>query len=233
MRPGPRTAAGCLLVLALARAAAANAEYEPIPRIAAAARAAAGLATGRPASELEVATIDPRLRLPECESQPAGHPAPGTRSAAQLTIEVRCPAPSWREYVSVRVREQESVVIAARPLSRLQPVTADDVEVVPRELAGLPAGYFRHAEDVLGRLPERNIGAGEVLDPRLVHSPPIIHRGQSVTVIVRAGGLSVRTSGIALADAGQDERVRVRNVSSARLLEGVARTADTVEVAVE
>ncbi len=52
-------------------------------------------------------------------------------------------------------------------------------------------------------------------------------------MIVRAGGLSVRTSGIALADAGQDERVRVRNVSSARLLEGVARTADTVEVAVE
>ena len=37
--------------------------------------------------------------------------------------------------------------------------------VLPRELASLPAGYFRRAYDVVGRNAQRNIGAGEVLGP--------------------------------------------------------------------
>jgi flagellar basal body P-ring formation protein FlgA len=233
MRPRPRTAYCCLFVFALARAAASPLDVEPVTRIAAVARAAAAVATGRPASDLEVATIDPRLRLPPCALTPAGRLTPGTRSVAQLTIEVRCTAPAWREYVSVRVRAEESVVVAARTLSRLQPVAAEDIEVVPRELATLPAGYFRRPEEVIGRLADRNVGVGEVLDPRLVRSPPIIKRGQSVTLIVSSGGISVRAAGVALADAGLAERVRVRNTATSRLLEGVARSAEVVEVALE
>jgi len=227
------TAVGCLVLLAVPATSGAAGEVEPVARIAAVARAAAQQATGRPEAELEVATIDPRLRLPACESLPSGRLAPGIRSLAQMTIEVRCPAPSWREYVRVSVRAEESVVIAARPLSRLQPVTAEDIEVLPRELSSLPAGYFRRAEDVIGRLADRNIGAGEVLDPRVVRSPPIIKRGQTVTLVVRTGGISVRTSGVALADAGLDERIRVRNAATARQLEGVARSAEVVEVSIE
>jgi flagella basal body P-ring formation protein FlgA len=233
MRPRLRTACCGLFVLALARAAANPPDVEPIGRIASVARAAAAVATGRAASELEVATIDPRLRLPGCESAPAGHLTPGTRSVAQLTIEVRCAAPSWREYVSVRVRAEESVVVAARPLSRLQPLTAEDIELVPRELATLPAGYFRRPEDVIGRLADRNVGVGEVLDPRVVHAPPLVKRGQSVTLLVRSGGINVRATGVALADAGLAERVRVRNTATSRLLEGVVRSAEVVEVALE
>jgi flagella basal body P-ring formation protein FlgA len=232
MRALLRTACCCLIVPAFARAAVPP-DVEPIAQIVTVARATAAAATARPASELEVASLDPRLRLPPCADVPAGRLAPGARSAAQLTIEVRCLSPAWREYVSVRVRTQETVVVAARPLSRLQPVALEDLELVPRELASLPAGYFRKPEDVIGRLAERNIGAGEVLDPRIVRSPPLIKRGQSVTLIVHSGGLSVRAIGVALADGGLNERVRVRNPASARQLEGFVRSGEVVEVALE
>lgn len=225
--------AACTLGLVLGLPARAADGIESLEHIAAIARASAAASTGRPAQELEVAPLDSRLHLAKCDSAPTGRLTPGGRSAAQLTIEVHCAAPNWRQYVAVRVHAEERVVIAARPLARLQEVTAEDVAVLPRELATLPAGYFRRTEDVLGHVAQRNIGAGEVLGHEAVRAPPVVRRGQSVTLIVNSGGLSVRATGVVLADAGLAERVRVRNTSTSRLVEGIVRSADTVEVALE
>jgi flagella basal body P-ring formation protein FlgA len=223
-------AAGCLLLAAAGRAEEA---LEPASRLAAVARAAAAHESGRPEAELEVAAIDPRLRLAACTAPPAGHLTPGTRSSTQLTVEVRCTSPPWRQFVAVRIRAEEPVVIAARPLGRLQVVAAEDLSVVPRDLASVPTGYFRRPEDVVGRIAQRTIGPGEVLSPTSVRPPPLVHRGQAITVVARAGSMSVRTAGVAEADAGLAERVRVRNSSTGRQVEGVVRSADTVEVALE
>jgi flagellar basal body P-ring formation protein FlgA len=233
----PRT--GLVLALAAVAAltgatrAAADEELERPARLAAVARATAARESGRPESDLEVGSIDPRLRLAACSAAPSGNLAPGTRSSTQLTVEIRCPSPPWRQFVAVRVRAQEPVVIAARPLGRLQAVTAEDVTIVPRDLSSVPAGYFRRVEDVVGRIAQRTIGPGEVLLPTTVRPPPLVHRGQSVTVLARARSMSVRTAGIAQSDAGLAERVQVRNAATGRTVEGVVRSGDTVEVALE
>jgi len=237
MRPLPPFLTACTLGLAVGLGyvpgACAGEGIESLARVRAVARATAAASTGRPAAELEVAPLDPRLHLAECEGAPAGRLTPGARSQAQLTIEVYCTSPPWRQYVVVRVQAEEKVVIATRALARLQVVAAEDVTVLPRELASLPAGYFRRAEDVVGHIAQRNVGAGEVLSPGTVRAPPLVHRGQSVTLLVSGGGLSVRASGTVLADAGLAERVRVKNAQTSRLVEGVVRSADTVEVSLE
>jgi flagella basal body P-ring formation protein FlgA len=221
------------IALGAGAAAVADEEFETTARLGAAARAAAALESGRPEADLEVGAIDPRLRLSACTAPLAGHLTPGTRSSTQLTVEIRCASPPWRHFVAVRVRAQEPVVVAARPLGRLQAVAAEDVMVVPRDLSSVPAGYFRRAEDVVGRIAQRTIGSGEVFVPTLVRPPPIVRRGQSVTVIARAGAMSVRTAGVVQADAGLAERVQVRNAATGRTVEGVVRSADTVEVSLE
>ncbi|HUO80432.1 MAG TPA: flagellar basal body P-ring formation chaperone FlgA [Steroidobacteraceae bacterium] len=238
--PAPRlplasalAALAALALLAIGATAAADDALEDPARLAAVARAAAARESGRPEAELEVGAIDPRLRLAACRTAPGAQLTPGTRSSTQLTVEIRCTSPPWRQFVAVRIRAQEPVVIAARPLGRLQVVAIEDLAVVPRDLASVPAGYFRRAEDVVGRIAQRTIGSGEVLLPATVRPPPLVHRGQSVTVLAHAGGMSVRTAGVVLADAGLAERVQVRNAASGRLIEGVVRSSDTVEVALE
>ena len=226
-------ALAAMAVVALGTRAVADESIEGTERLAAVARAAAAHESGRPETELEVATIDPRLRLPACAQAPSGHLTPGTRSSTQLTVEIRCASPPWRQFVAVRIRALEPVVIAARPLGRLQVVTADDVALVPRDLASVPAGYFRRVEDVVGRIVQRTIGSGEVLLPSAARPPPMVRRGQSVTVIAHAGGMSVRTAGLVQADAGLAERVQVRNAATGRTIEGIVRSGDTVEVSLE
>jgi flagella basal body P-ring formation protein FlgA len=202
--------------------------------IVAVARATAGSHTGRTdPSELEIRPPDPRLRLAACAEPLRGVVAPGTRSATRLAVEVSCPRPVWRHYVQVQIVAQEPVVVAARPIARGQPITAEDLDVVPRELSGLAAGYFRSADDVVGRVAQRAIGAGDVVGPGAAKAPTLIRRGQQVTLLARASSLQVRVDAVALADGGLAERVRVRNSSTGRQVEGIVRSADTVEVALE
>ncbi|MBS0373543.1 MAG: flagellar basal body P-ring formation protein FlgA [Proteobacteria bacterium] len=222
------------LAAALALVGSAGAQSLETPeRLASIARAAAARETGRPESELEVGVIDARLRLAACAVPPVARLAPGTRSAAQLTMELRCASPPWRQFVAVRVHAEEPVAIAAGPLGRGQVLRAEDVAIVSREIGSLPAGYFRRAEEVIGRLAQRTIGPGELLLPQNVRPPALVRRGQTVTLLAHAGSFQVRSSGIAENDGGLEERVRVRSAGSGRMVEGVVRSGDTVEVSLE
>jgi flagella basal body P-ring formation protein FlgA len=51
-----------------------------------------------------------------------------------------------------------------------------------------------------------------------------------VTLLTRVGGIEVSAAGEAMADATPEGRVRVQNLASRRVVEGVAETADRVRV---
>ena len=57
-----------------------------------------------------------------------------------------------------------------------------------------------------------------------------MQRGQSVTLVADADGMSVRMAGRALADGLINQRVKVQNLSSGKIVEGIARSEQTVEI---
>jgi len=57
-----------------------------------------------------------------------------------------------------------------------------------------------------------------------------VKRGQSVTLIADAGGITVRMAGRALNDGLVNERIKVQNLSSGKTVEGIARSAQVVEI---
>ena len=59
---------------------------------------------------------------------------------------------------------------------------------------------------------------------------PLVTRGQQVTLEVGADTMNIRMAGEALDEAALGQRVRVRNLSSERVVEGVVRSAQVVEV---
>lgn len=220
-----------------AGAAELAAGSEPIESLASIERTAKALAIaqlggGDPAT-VEVQALDPRLRYAACQVPLGGGMAPGMRTAARMTVEVRCDQPRWRVYLGVTLHTVEHVVVTTRPLARLAVIGPDDLSVVEREISLLPGGFYRSPEALYGTLAGRVIGAGEVLTPNLIQVPPVVRRGQQVTVIARRGSLEVRQSGIALADAGLSQRVQIQTGTSPgiRPVEGVVRAPDLVEVA--
>src|SRR5690606_30212151 len=106
-------------------------------------------------------------------------------------------------------------------VGRGEPLRAEDLRHERRNVSRLNGAYLTRIKDAEGMVLKHPVPAGSVLAARLVERPKIVRRGQRVPVVVRSGTLAVRSDGEALADAAEGDRVRVRNVSSRMVIEGV------------
>jgi flagella basal body P-ring formation protein FlgA len=58
----------------------------------------------------------------------------------------------------------------------------------------------------------------------------LVRRGQQVTLVTAVGGIEVRASGAAMSEGGVRDRIRVQNLSSLKVVEGVVESASLVRI---
>jgi len=132
--------------------------------------------------------------------------------------------------VPVRITRSASVVVLSRPAQRDTLLSAEHLTTIKRDITRLNAGYFSQVEQLIGHRLRRSVAAGSVLTPALVHQPPLIERGDRITLVSGGGGIAVRAPGEALSDASKGERLRARNLSSGKVVEGVVLGHGQIEV---
>jgi flagella basal body P-ring formation protein FlgA len=179
----------------------------------------------------EAAELDPRLRVTACTSPlvVTGKLPRGTQ--ARVLVRVACNANAyWSLNVPVDIRRKADVLVMRRAVGRGESIGAGDVLVQSRVLPGLTSPYISRPADLTGRLTRRAIPEGTAVTADALNAALLIHRGQTVTLAARAGGFEVRAPGLALADAAAEQRVRVRNLNSLKIVEGVADTEGVVRV---
>ena len=161
--------------------------------------------------------IDARVRMPACD-QPLKASIPyGNKSAARVTVEVRCTSPNpWKIYVPVRAAIFREVIVAARPLTRGSILAPDDIILTEIDTSQLPRGYIVSIEHAVGQKLRRAMNNGDPLTPGLLETPTMIHRGQKVSLEARSGALTVRVAGIAKSDGILGEVIEFENQSSKR-----------------
>jgi flagella basal body P-ring formation protein FlgA len=104
------------------------------------------------------------------------------------------------------------------------------LRVEQHDIPELPQGYMDDPTVVVGLTASRSISSGAVITNQFLLGAKAVQRGQSVTLVADAGGMSVRMAGRALTDGLVNQRVRVVNISSGRIVEGVARSEQIVEI---
>ncbi len=187
-------------------------------------------AHGQPV-EVTTGRLDRRLRLARCDRPLEAFSPPGSRDLGNTTVGVRCNGSRpWSLYVPVTIEVYAEVVVAAVPLSRGESLDPGEVKVARYNLARLPQGYFRSLDEVLGMRLRRNLAAGQALVPAMLEAPRIVQRGQRVTMLAQGNGLEVRMPGEALSHGARGDRIRVRNLSSRRIVEGVVMDSGLVRV---
>lgn len=218
----------CLAALAALPSLAVSAqEIESLQRIEAVAIAAV---SGQlpPSATVGSGSLDPRLRLAACSESPVAEPA--AVRGANATVAVRCTAPAWTVYVPLRISDPRPVLVLTRAAARGEALSASLLSVQERDVAQLPFGYFEDPTAVAGYELRRPLAAGAVLTPNDAQPPHLVRRGEAVTVIGRSGGIEIRAAGTAMGDGARGERVRVRNDSSRRVVEGTVTARGTVEI---
>jgi flagella basal body P-ring formation protein FlgA len=183
------------------------------------------------AVEVQVGSLDPRLRLAPCGTELEVFQPTGARPLGNTSVGVRCPAPRpWTIYLSATVRVFDQVQVASRPLPRGTILSAADLRSERQDLTTLSGGYETSSARVVGKQLQRPLRAGEVIPSRALSSALVIKRGEQVSILARQGGMEVASSGIALHNAAMGERLQVRNRSSQKLIEGTVIAAHKIEI---
>ena len=181
--------------------------------------------------EITPGRLDSRLRLAQCDQPLETFMPPGGREMGNTTVGVRCNGSrNWTLYVPMSIDLYAGVVVATTSLPKGEFIDGSKVRIARRNLAKLPQGYFRKLAEVEGMMLKRNVTAGQPLTPTLLKAQRMIERGQRVTMLATGGGLEVRVPGEALSHGAVGERIRVRNTTSRRVVEGVVVAAGLVRV---
>jgi flagella basal body P-ring formation protein FlgA len=189
------------------------------------------IAPGESAAIVRAQSLDARLRLAECDRPLSAAIAGDGQLRAHTTVAVRCEGTvHWTIYMSVTIDSEFPVLVARHALARDAQLTAADFELVQRHLPGLTSDYVTQPAMIDGQRLRKSIAGGEALSLDALTPSNAIHRGQQVTLIAGSGSFEVRMSAVALSDGRIADRIRVQNLSSQRVVEGIVRSDSVVEV---
>lgn len=169
---------------------------------------------------------DTRLRLQRCSEELH---ASGRQFGQRLQVMVSCPG-SWKIYVPVSLRQEKELVVAKRSLQTDEVITSADLSLEWKAIKGTGYGHFESPDGLIGRRVARPIKAGQIITPGQLRQAWSIRKGDIVTLVSRAGAIEIRSRGRAEQDALENTRLKVRNLSSGRIVEGYARTNGIVEI---
>jgi flagella basal body P-ring formation protein FlgA len=175
--------------------------------------------------------LDQRLRLADCAHDLDVFVANNGAVQTRTTVGVRCTdTGGWTVYVPVAVEVEAQVLVLRRALARRARVEALDVELQTRRLPGVSSNFLNDVSALQGRRLRRALSAGTPITTDVLDRDVLVQRGQSVTLIASTGSVEIRAQGRALTEGSEQDRVRVQNVNSLKVVEGVVENAGTVRV---
>jgi len=228
-----RIASLLLLVLCVSFATTTVATTQSIDEVQAAAEAfvRSRLPESRIKQFVSAAKLDPRLRVESCGQPLQAFEQSSTTRGERVTVGVRCAAASpWTLYVPVAVEVEVPVLVLRRALSRRARVAIIDVEPQTRRMPGSAAAFVQDPGSLQGHRLKRSLPAGTALTVDMLVPDVVVRRGQQVTLIAASGPVEIRAQGHALTEGGVDDRVRVQNLSSLKVVEGVVESDSVVRV---
>ena len=189
------------------------------------------LAATVPGIELKAAALDARLQLPACGAALETHARLPRGAQPRVPVRVACTqGAAWSVNVPVEIHRELEVLVLRRAVGRGETLNAGDVIAQKRVIAGLASPYVSRVEEFRGRTTRRPLPQGTAVTAEALSAALLIHRGQDVTLLVSAGGIEVRAPGRAMADATTQQRLRVQNLESLKIVEGVAESEGMVRV---
>jgi flagella basal body P-ring formation protein FlgA len=175
--------------------------------------------------------LDSRLRLAQCPEPLHASLVAGAQLAARMAIGVSCRrGTAWTVYVPVTVESEIPALVLRVAAPRGSRLTPADVATEKRRVSGLAVGYVTDVGALERHTLIRPLPAGAILTTDALLPDFIVRRGEEVTLLASLGGIEVRAAGRALTDGRDGARIRVQNLESLKVVEGVVDASRVIHV---
>jgi len=178
--------------------------------------------------QVEFAPLDVRLAVKSCK-KPLMTSLESRVPLGRLSVRVRCAEPAWTLLLPARVSVWQRVLAARHPLKRGHRLSTADVTWVLRDIGSLPPGWLAEPGAVQGQQLTRSLGAGQLLMHSQLKAAQLIAQGEQVQILSRSAGIFVQMAGEALSGGSLGQQIRVRNLTSGRVLRARVMARGRVE----
>jgi len=128
------------------------------------------------------------------------------------------------------LKAQATVATPTRWIKPKEVVMADDVSAMTVDLPSLMHDFVLEDSEVIGKQVLRPLPPRQPIRKVMLDDPPLVQKGDRVTIEVRQGGLLVQTVGFAKAAGKSGEAIPVQNQRSGREVIGRIMGSGLVEV---
>ena len=108
-------------------------------------------------------------------------------------------------------------------------ITEEDIQLVEVKKS-IGTGTFRKKSDLIGRKLKNNVSVGFALRSRHLEPNWVIKSGDKIDIVQNGNTFNVSVTGIALQNGQEGEKIKVRNISSEKVL--VARVINEKKVSI-
>jgi len=135
-------------------------------------------------------------------------------------------------YLRAKVSIIEKVVASSRIVRKKEIITADDLQIIEKDVSLYPYTYFSDKGPIIGMQSNSTISKGAIIAEWMVKTPPVIERNDRISIYVNVGDIAAEAEGIAMEDGSIGDEIKVRNASSKKELKAVVVDEGVVEVMV-
>lgn len=135
-------------------------------------------------------------------------------------------------WVKSDIRLYTDMVLAKRPLLRNEILGVEDLAVERKLVTSLRKGIFNEVSELTGMRARRKINKGAVIMESDISMPPLLKRGSMVTILAEKGSLTISTRGKVMEKGFKGKIVRVKNVSSKKVVMAEVVDSKTVKVSI-
>ena len=177
--------------------------------------------------------IDSRLNLKACaEDQLVVFNPYQSPILSTSTMGIKCQENDnhWSLYVPVKITVLKTIYVAKRALIKGNRLTEDDIYQTEMDVQRLNKGYFTEKDLLVGQICKQNISPNSPLNPHNVEAAKLINKGERVSIVVNDNNLTISMDGVAMEEGSLGDTIKVRNLSSKKIIEAQITDAKKVNV---
>lgn len=169
--------------------------------------------------EINVIALDSQLQLPECAMPLEAYVKADIVKAGRTTVGVRCNTQNkWTIFSSAVVKFFAAVMVLTEPVQRGEIIAGQMLVSEKRDVSTLREDYFTQAEQVENKQAARALAAGTILSLRNLSEPKLVKKGDKVVISTTQTAFSITMSGLAMMDGRKGQLIKVKNLSSGRII---------------
>jgi len=150
------------------------------------------------------------------------------KSQVYIPVEIKV---NGRKYQTInigfRIHRFANVITTTKPLPKYHLLSLQDLKIQEREVTYLTPVPL---EEVIGKRLKTSVLEGKILTYDLIEIPPLIKRGDVVTIKKEDEFLILGAKGMAKEDGRLGDKIHVENTSSKKIITGIVEDDTTVVV---